>query len=694
MDPFQETFIEEARELLTELESSLLELETSPEDMETVGRVFRAMHTIKGSGGMFGFTDIVSFTHNIETAYDFVREGKIPVTEELISKTLAACDQIKLMVKGEKIDDAVVAPLVEYFDELVPSDSEDEVAGGSEKEEPAAPKKEVSYRIRFRPQPEFFSLGINPKLLIEELTEMGKCTAIPQTDGVPPLDEIEPETFYLYWDIFITTTEPEEHIKDVFIFVEDESEIIIEEVDAEDTDYEEECLKLGEILLEKHDLTPEDLNRALSQQKRLGELLVESKLVDEGKVKAAIEEQTQIKQLREQRKTQDKMTSIRVGSDKLDALVDLVGELVTIQARLTQYAMRDNTQELKGITEEVERLTTGLRDNALSMRMLPIGTTFSKFKRLVRDLSQSLGKDVVLTTEGGETELDKTVIESLDDPMVHIIRNCIDHGIESPEAREASGKKRQGEVHLSAVHSGDSVLIRISDNGAGLDTEAILQKARSRGIISQDADLNKKDIFALIFEPGFSTAKQVTNVSGRGVGMDVVRKNLENLRGSIDIESEKGKGTTITLKLPLTLAIIDGLLVDIGTTYYVIPLSTVEKCVELTRSEANIARDRSIMEYMGKAVPYLSMREVFNVPGEQPEIEKVVFNEVNGGIVGLAVDRLIGQSQVVIKRMGKVYEDIKSFSGATILGDGTVALVIDVPQLVDQHKNIEPAVGC
>ena len=696
MDPFQETFIEEAHELLTELESSLLELETSPEDMEAVGRVFRAMHTIKGSGGMFGFTDIVSFTHNIETAYDFVREEKIPVTEELISQTLLACDQIKLMIEGEKADESVVEPLIEFFRGLVPADPEDEAepdrTEGTEKIE--APKKEVSFRIRFKPLPGFFKLGIDPKLLLEELAEMGTATIIPQTDEIPYFDELEPETSFLYWDIFVTTTQPEEHIKDVFIFVEDESEITIEEVDAEDMDYDEECPKLGEILMEKKDLDSEKLEKALSQQKRIGELLIESKIVDEGKVKSAIEEQKRVKQLREKRKTKDKMTSIRVGSDKLDALVDLVGELVTIQARLTQYVIKNSSQELKGITEEVERLTNGLRDNALSMRMLPIGTTFSKFKRLVRDLSQSLGKDVVLTTEGGETELDKTVIESLDDPMVHIIRNCIDHGIESPDEREKAGKKRQGEVSLSAVHSGDSVLVKISDDGAGLDTETILEKAKSRGIISQEAELSRKEIFTLIFEPGFSTAKEVTNVSGRGVGMDVVRKNLENLRGSIDIESELGKGTTITLKLPLTLAIIDGLLVDIGTTYYVIPLSTVEKCVELTRPQADTAKERSIMEYMGKAVPYLSMREIFNVSGEKPEIEKVVFNEVNGRIVGLAVDRLVGQNQVVIKRMGSVYEDMKSFSGATILGDGTVALVIDVPQLVEQYKNTEAMINC
>ncbi|MGD9158929.1 MAG: chemotaxis protein CheA [Desulfobacteraceae bacterium] len=685
MDTFKQTFIEETYERLAELESSLLELESNPEDIDMINSVFRAMHTIKGSGGMFGFEDIVSLTHNIETLFDFIREGKIPVTKEIISRTLSACDLIRLMVDEEATDEETVRDLVNFFSELLPGDED---AGAPEIEPLISSEKETSYRIRFKPPFEIFTTGIRPGLLLNELKELGEIKIIPQTDKVPPIDEIDPETCFLYWDIFLTTSMGENAIRDVFIFIEDESEISIYEIDSEDTDCDEECKKLGEILLQKNDLSPEDLDKALSHQKRIGELLIDSKIVDHRKIEAALEEQKQIKQSREKRKNEVKLSSIRVGSEKLDSLVDLVGELVTIQARLRQYTTKDKSQELKSISEEVERLTTSLRDNAMSMRMLPIGTTFNKFKRLVRDLSESLEKDVVLTTDGGDTELDKTVIESLDDPMVHIIRNCIDHGIESPVDRENRGKNRQGKVHLSANHSGDSVVIKISDDGAGLDSEAILAKAKSKGIIGPDAELNEKEIFALIFEPGFSTAAEVTDVSGRGVGMDVVRKNLENLRGSIDIESKKGQGTKIILKLPLTLAIIDGLLVDIGRDYYVIPLSTIEKCVELTRKEADLARERNIMNYMGKAVPYLNMRDVFKIPGERPEIEKVVFNEVNGGIVGLGVDRLVGQNQIVIKKMSKVYEDIKNFSGATILGDGTVALVIDIPQIFDQHSLI------
>lgn len=313
---------------------------------------------------------------------------------------------------------------------------------------------------------------------------------------------------------------------------------------------------------------------------------MDEKKVGRGLVESALAEQDHMKKVRGKNRADISAASIRVSASKLDTLVDLVGELVTVLARLTRHSSSKIDSELVSIAEEVERLTANLRDNAMSIRMLTMGTTFSKFKRLVRDLSNELCKDVALTTEGGETELDKTVIESLNDPLVHIIRNSIDHGIELPEKREAAGKSRQGKVHLSAVHSGGNVLIRISDDGAGLDTQVIRAKAEEKGLLAPDTELNDREIYSLIFEPGFSTAAKVTGISGRGVGMDVVKKSIEDLRGTIDIESRKGAGTTITLELPLTLAIIDGLLVDIGNDHYVIPLSAVEECVNITREEA------------------------------------------------------------------------------------------------------------
>lgn len=690
MDIHAEAYREEAYELLAELESSLLELEENSSDMDLVGRVFRAMHTIKGSGAMFGFDNIATFTHNVETVYDMVREGKIPVTGDLVGLTLSACDQIKKMVDGDPDCNEGTDSIAEGFRMLIPAEGNAVYEGDGEdasKEEEAL-HEDLTYRIRFRPPLNIFATGQNPVVLLDELRDLGECRIAAQENDIPSLEDIDPEAFYIYWDIVLTTYEGEDAIRDVFIFVEDESEIDISVIDEEGIDGEEEYRKLGQILIDRDDLSAEELNRALEGQKRIGEVLVESELVDKGAVKSALEEQEHVKEVRDKRKKATQASSVRVASDKLDILVDLVGELVTVQARLSQYSVSKEDNDVLSIAEEVERLTVELRDNTMSIRMLPIGTTFSKFKRLVRDLSNDLGKEVNLSTEGGETELDKTVIERLNDPMVHIIRNCIDHGIESPEERENSGKPRQGTVNLSAMHSGGSVLIRISDDGAGLDLDTIRSKAVERGVISPDAELSDKDIFSLIFEAGFSTAEAVTGVSGRGVGMDVVKRSIEELRGFIDINSEKGEGTTITLKLPLTLAIIDGLLVDIGQDYYVMPLSAVEECVEMNRDDAVIARERHMMSFRGNVVPYLSLRDMFGIDEDRPDIEQVVIAETNGELVGLGVDRLIGQNQTVIKTLSNVYKNVEGLSGATILGDGTVALILDVAQLVQSAECI------
>lgn len=338
------------------------------------------------------------------------------------------------------------------------------------------------------------------------------------------------------------------------------------------------------------------------------------------------------------------------------------------------------------VSEEVERITWSLRDSALNIRMLPIGSTFNKFKRLVRDLSKELGKEVELTTEGAETELDKTVLEKLGDPLVHIIRNCIDHAIELPKEREKAGKPRSGWVELSASQSGGNVIIEISDDGAGIDKEIVRAKAIKNGLITESAELSDSEIFSLIFAPGFSTAQKVTNVSGRGVGMDVVKKAIENLRGTVDVKSKKGEGTTIILKLPLTLAIIDGLLVKIEDDHYILPLSSVEECVELTTNDIKNAHGRHIINIRGGITPYVSLREKFELTSERPDIEQVVISDVNGNRVGFVVDEVFGQHQTVLKSLGVFYKNVKGVSGATIMGDGTVALILDIQRIIEEEK--------
>jgi two-component system, chemotaxis family, sensor kinase CheA len=684
-----EVYRQEAEELLVEIEATILELEENPDDIESINKLFRAMHTIKGSGAMFGFDDISGFTHHVETTLDMVRNGKIPVTKPLINLILASRDRINEMLdaasKGTEVNQEQNDSIIASLNALQPGKAPDPI---QQKKETASEipvqgaEEESTYRIRFSPHPGLFSSGTEPSLILEELRNLGQATIIAQQNNIPELADLHPESCYLYWDIILTTRKTMNEIKDVFIFVEDNCDLSIDILNDDQMPGEDkEPKKIGEILLERKDVKPEDLHGILSNQKRIGELLVDAKIVDPNLVESALAEQKHLKQVTEKQKQKQAASSIRVPADKLDTLVDLVGEMVTAQARLNQKASELNNSDLTLITEEIERLVAGLRDNTMSLRMLQIGVTFSSFKRLVRDLSAELGKEIILTTDGGETELDKTVIERLNDPLVHIIRNSIDHGIENPEVRKQAGKPAQGTINLSARHTGAHVAIQISDDGAGLDTQVIRAKALEKGLITLDENLTEKEIFQLIFAPGFSTAKSVTDVSGRGVGMDVVKRNVESLRGTIEIESQKGKGTTITLKLPLTLAIIDGLMVNIGDDYFILPLSSVEECVELDKKKADKIKGRNILNVRGEVVPYIRLRDQFEIESEKPELEHIVITEVNGERIGFVVDNVIGGHQTVIKSLGPAFKDIQDVSGATILGDGTVALILDVNKL-------------
>jgi len=685
-------FKEEAYELLSELEASLLELEEKPDDKELIGRVFRAMHTIKGSGAMFGFERISRFTHEVETVYDLVRNEKMSVTRELVDLTLAARDIIRCLLDASDEDDASD---INHAEEIVAALRR--LVSSGEGPQPACvkaatqtksadtagnpPSSPVTYRIRFRPPSSIFHRGIDPLCLLDELKGLGKCRIVAQTRPVPLIDEIDPESCYTYWDAILTTERGIDAIKEIFTFVEDgalDIVVISKEGEPDDAD---SYKKLGEILVEQGDLAFDDLSKILSEQKKLGELLIEKGLIAPDKIETALMEQQHMREQKELRQKAEAASSIRVASEKLDGLVDLVGELVTVQARLSQHASLREDPELLLISEVVEHLTADLRDRTMNIRMLPIGTTFSKFKRLVRDLSQELGKQIELTTAGAETELDKTVIEKMNDPMVHIIRNSIDHGIESPETRREKGKPPVGTIHLSASHSGGSVLIRIQDDGAGLDREAIRAKAVEKGLISPESELSEKETFALILAPGFSTAQKVTSVSGRGVGMDVVKRSIDTLRGQIDISSSKGEGTTVTLILPLTLAIIEGLLVRIGEDHFILPLSVVKECVELTQDDANEAHGRHIANVRGRIIPYIKLRERFGINGSVPAIEQIVIAEIGNDNIGLVVDAVIGEHQTVIKSLGTFYKHVEGVSGATILGDGTVALILDVSKI-------------
>ncbi|MBI4720240.1 MAG: chemotaxis protein CheW, partial [Chitinivibrionia bacterium] len=456
--------------------------------------------------------------------------------------------------------------------------------------QPQDPGVPATYRIRIVPSPELFFTGTNPLLLLQELLSLGEGRVVAHTDGIPLLSDMDPELCHTYWDVILTTDKGVNSIRDVFIFVEDSVKLTIEEIPLGSDG--EEYKRIGEILVERGDVSREEVAKVLAGQRPLGEILVEKGLISPDKVVSALTEQDHVRGLKEKKEKEDQVSSIRVHATKLDTLVDLVGELVTVQARLSAKAVQSNDPDLMLIAEEVERLTEELRDNTMSIRMVPIGT------------------------------------------LVHLIRNSIDHGIEIPEERDSLGKPRCGMVNLAARHSGSHVLIEVSDDGKGLDAEVIRAKAIERGLLSPDLELRDKEIFAFLFAPGFSTAEKVTSVSGRGVGMDVVKRTIDSLRGSIDITTEKGTGTTITLKIPLTLAIIEGLLVTIGDGYFVLPLSAVEECIELVHRQGEEANGRRLVTLRDKLVPYIRLREQFTIQGEVPGIEQVVITasgRVQGG---------------------------------------------------------------
>ncbi|QJT09533.1 chemotaxis protein CheA [Oceanidesulfovibrio marinus] len=681
-------FLDEAKELLDDIEETLLELESNPEDQALVARAFRAMHTIKGSGAMFGYEEIARFTHDLETTYDRVREGCLSISKELLSLTFEAKDHIGLLLaappEGDAETRAASDEILARFRAFVAGESAgksdtpacslpvDACGGEPEADSPS------TFWIRFKPGVGIYRTGTNPFALFDELEALGTCAVVFHGEAIPYLEDYVPDDHYGYWDILITTDKGEASLLDVFIFQEEEEYhvALVYPGSVRASDLED----LAGLVQSHAEEEPEAILRVLEDE-ILGRLNKRIEPCQETAVEAPAATHAPSK------------SSIRVDSERLDALVDMVGEMVIIQSRLAQAVQGNEVPSIfHQVSEELERLTDEMRDNALGLRMLPVGTMFNSLRRLVRDLSGSLGKDVNFITEGAETELDKTVIDQLKDPLVHILRNSMDHGIESPETRTAAGKPAQGVVRLSARHSSGNVVITIEDDGKGLDPEKIREKAVSRGLISADAELGHKETLELIFEPGFSTAEKVTDVSGRGVGMDVVRRSIEGLRGIIEISSTAGQGTRLNISLPLTLAIIDGFNVLIEDESYIVPLNTLRGFQE--RQVEGEVRTLETMVHMEHMIPCVSLRKLLDVPGNQPEYERVVIIEVDGRVVGLSVDQVVGRQQAVIKSLGDMSSNVQWISGTTVNGDGTISVILDIPQLVrfaSDQKNVVAA---
>jgi len=631
-----ETFRHESQELLEQLEQALLDLEHRQGDMELIDSAFRALHTIKGSGAMFGFDAVAAFTHHVENAFDEVRKGKLVASSELVALALAAKDQLRILLeRPAEADAAAQAAILAGFHAIVQGGA----AAPANVIAPAADGAAAQgWRISIRLARNAMAMGTNPLLLLDELRALGPARVTALADDVPPLEELDPTDCHIAWQVELGAPCTRAAVEEVFMFVIDEMTLELTPLGA--------AAPPPEATATAPPPTPAATPTAPTQA---------TKSAPPG-------------------------DSVRVPAGKLDELMDRVGELVIAQSRLRQVAGASHDVQLRAVAEEIERLSLELRDTTMGIRTVPIGQLFGRFRRLVHDLCRDLGKEVELVMQGEETELDKTVIERLNDPLVHLIRNALDHGLERPEER--GEKPRRGRLLLSARHAGAQVRVSIREDGRGLDRARIRARAEERGLVAPEQVLTDQEVFQLIFEPGFSTAATVTNLSGRGVGMDVVKRTIEALRGSIEVSSTPGAGTDVTLCLPLTLAIIDGLLVRVGEGRYVIPLTAVEECVELDAdAEAGGARC-NFLNLRGSLIPFLRLNEVFGTPRDPEKLKKAVIVSAGDQRVGLVVDQVIGDHQTVIKSLSKLHADVEMFSGATILGDGSVALILDIAPLV------------
>ncbi|KRA05522.1 chemotaxis protein CheA [Rhizobium sp. Root564] len=648
LDPIQ-VFRTEAAELFEQIESGLLDLLHDLSNQSQIDAVFRGLHTLKGSGAMFGFEALAAFTHHCETAFDRVRKGEVPATSELIAAVLEAQDHMRRLVDNPatafpETGDRLLAKLQAAVGEGAGKKAVAQSASKATAAVPAPKTSGATWTITFRLPENAMANGTNPLGLLNELAELGECSIIANTGAIPPLGEIDPTQLYVGWSVTLTTEQPRSAIDDVFIFVMDDMELEITQV--EDTSASQEIVP-----------PPSPVEEAAKANPQLVQAATD------GKQGRAAE-------------------NVRVPAERLDELMDRVGELVIAQSRLSQLANTSVDIHLRAVSEDVERLSGELRDTMMVLRMVPIAQLFSRFRRLTHDLARETGKQIELITEGESTEVDKAVIERLADPLVHLVRNSCDHGLETPEERIAAGKDPVGHVSLVARQTGGDVIITIKDDGRGINRERVRAKAESSGLVAPGATLTDQELLQMIFEPGFSTAAQVTNLSGRGVGMDVVKKTIEALRGTINITSAPGAGSEVSLAIPLTLAIIDGLLVRVGHGCYVIPLSAVEECLELSPEDDVKSRGRSFISLRESLVPFIRLRELFQSGTKPDQFQKVVVISTGSERVGLVVDQIIGDHQTVIKAMSKLHHDVATFSGATILGDGSVALILDVAHLV------------
>ncbi len=637
---FRETFFQEAAEHLDTMESALLSLRAGDSDGETLNAIFRAAHSIKAGAATFGFEAATRFTHVLESLLDRMRNREIDASAPLVELLLRAADVLRLLIDaaaGESEPPAGWEDVIEKLDRARGLQEPDRTAA-----KVAVPKtsEEADYAIRFDPGPELFGLGLDPFLVLRDLAQLGSLTAEADLSRLPALESLDPETCYLGWKLDLRTSEGTEQIRDAFAFVEDVATVLI---------------------------TP--ARQATGESAR-----PQPQALPQVGMRAAPRE------------------TIRVSTNKVDYLIDLVGELViahSMAAQIMNGFTQDRLPQLEAAMKELERHTRELQDRAMRIRMTPVGTIFSRFPRLVHDTGQALGKQIKFEISGEETELDKGVVERIADPLTHLVRNAVDHGIETPEERLANGKPVQGSLRLSAYHQGGSVIVELSDDGRGLNTDRIRAKGIERGLIAAEEELSQEQVHALIFRPGFSTSETVTDTSGRGVGMDVVKKSVDALKGTVTVVSERGRGCTVRIKLPLTLAVLDGQLLRVGEQTYVMPLVSIVESIRPAQEQVRgLAGRGEVVLVRKQPLPLLRLGRMFRIPADVTDATRglVVIVEHDGRQMALLVDELLGQQQVVVKSLETNFRKVQGITGATILGDGRAALILDIAGLVEMSR--------
>ncbi len=693
MEQLKQKFLEEASELLVSLEEGLLNLDKNRDDADSVNQVFRVMHSLKGSGAMFGFDTLSSFAHKLEDIYDLVRSKKLKVTRTLIDATFDSIDVFKTLLKDDKeiSEEALLEKdkMLEYFNAIASgkfTDEREEEKSNFSAVAAADVHKEnksnelPTWHIYFEPSRDVMKDGSNPLYMIDELAELGSLKVFLSAEKIPDLENLTPDESFVLWNMLLATSFSEDEIRDVFLFVEDDSNITIEKIADFDIMKFDEAKELLQKFDEKKYFSEKELAKLISGlnapagsfDKPGGDVNTE-----DAKPAESYKHKTTDRKIES-----PSLTTIRVSSYKLDKLMDLVSEVITTQARLEHYNEIEPNPELEAITEAYQKLSRQLRENVLDMRLIPVNNLLHPFRKLIRDLSNEYDKEIEFITKGTDTELDKSIIEKLTDPIMHIIRNSFDHGIETKEVRRKMGKPVKGQILFEAYYSGASIVINISDDGAGLDLDRIRKRAVDKGIIRANAELSVREISHLIFHPGFTTNDEVTDISGRGVGMDVVKKNIEELRGEIDLISSLHKGTTIRITLPLTLSIIDGLLVYVNKVRYIVQMDNIERIYKVTEKEVAACHDNVIIKE-GTQIPFINLTRKFaenDASMEPPHYMLVIHYEEMK--VGLLINKIVGKYQAVIKPLGKYLRKMDIFSGASILGDGNIAIVMDVNKII------------